>query len=234
MSVYGVITDRKIQVALVGCGRISKNHLQAIEDNKEDLELIAVCETNKEILRNQIKDLGVTGYTDLEDMLQNENIDLVVLCTPSGLHPKQAILCSKYRVHVVTEKPMATRWQDALDMVKACEDAKVRLFVVKQNRNNETIKILKRALVEKRFGKIHLIQMNVFWTRPQAYYDQGNGWRGTWDLDGGAFMNQASHYFDLLSWLIGPVEKVQAITTTTRDIEVEDTGVVNLKWRNGP
>jgi predicted dehydrogenase len=105
--------------------------------------------------------------------------------------------------------------------------------VVKQNRRNTTLQLLKRAVTEKRFGKIHMVHLNVFWTRPQAYYDQGNGWRGTWEFDGGAFMNQASHYVDLLDWLIGPVEKVQAMMSTTRDIEVEDTGVLNVKWRNG-
>ena len=133
----------------------------------------------------------------------------------------------------MTEKPMATRWHDAVHMVKVCDEAGVRLFVVKQNRRNATLQLLKRAVTEKRFGKIHMVHLNVFWTRPQSYYDQGNGWRGTWEFDGGAFMNQSSHYVDLLDWLIGPVEKVQAMMSTTRDIEVEDTGVLNVKWRNG-
>jgi UDP-N-acetyl-2-amino-2-deoxyglucuronate dehydrogenase len=169
----------------------------------------------------------------MEDMLKKEALDLVALCTPSGLHPEQAILAARQGVHVVTEKPMATRWNDGVRMVRACDEAGVRMFVVKQNRRNTTLRLLKRAVSEKRFGKIHLVQLNVFWTRPQSYYDQGNGWRGTWEFDGGAFMNQASHYVDLLEWLVGPVEKVQAMTSTTRDIEVEDTGVWNVKWRSG-
>jgi UDP-N-acetyl-2-amino-2-deoxyglucuronate dehydrogenase len=127
---------------------------------------------------------------------------------------------------------MATRWQDGVRMVKACDENNVRLFVVKQNRRNTTLQLVKRAITEKRFGKIHLVHLNVFWSRPQSYYDQA-AWRGTWEFDGGAFMNQASHYVDLLDWLIGPVEKVQAMMSTTRDIEVEDTGVLNVKWRNG-
>lgn len=117
-------------------------------------------------------------------------------------------------------------------MVKACDGAQVRLFVVKQNRRNSTIQLLKRAVEEKRFGKIHLVQINVFWSRPQSYYDQAR-WRGTWEFDGGAFMNQASHYVDLFDWLIGPVERVQAMLSTARDIEVEDTGVMNIRFRNG-
>jgi len=132
----------------------------------------------------------------------------------------------------MTEKPMATRWDDGLRMVKACDDAGVRLFVVKQNRFNDTLQLLKRAIEENRFGKINMVHINVFWTRPQEYYDQAK-WRGTWEFDGGAFMNQASHYVDLLDWLIGPIDKIQAMMTTTRDIEVEDTGVMNIKWRKG-
>ncbi len=118
-------------------------------------------------------------------------------------------------------------------MVRACDDAGVRLFVVKQNRRNRTLQLLKRAVSQERFGRIYMVTVNVFWTRPQSYYDSA-AWRGTWEFDGGAFMNQASHYVDLLDWLIGPVESVMAYTgTLARNIEVEDTGVAALKWRNG-
>ena len=133
----------------------------------------------------------------------------------------------------MTEKPMATRWHDGVRMVKACDDANVRLFVVKQNRRNATLLLLKRAMEQRRFGKIYSVAVNVFWTRPQEYYDSAK-WRGTWEYDGGAFMNQASHYIDLLDWLVGPVESVMAYTgTLARDIEVEDSGVAALRWRSG-
>jgi UDP-N-acetyl-2-amino-2-deoxyglucuronate dehydrogenase len=149
------------------------------------------------------------------------------------LHPAQAIEGAEAGFHVMTEKPMATRWQDGLEMVKACDRAGRRLFVVKQNRRNATLQLLKRAMQEGRFGRLYMVNLNVFWTRPQAYYDTA-AWRGTWEFDGGAFMNQASHYVDLLDWLIGPVESVQAYTATLeRNIEVEDTGVVSVKWRSG-
>ena len=118
-------------------------------------------------------------------------------------------------------------------MVQSCDQAGVKLFVIKQNRRNATLQLLKRAIDEKRFGRIHMVHLNVFWTRPQEYYDSAK-WRGTWELDGGAFMNQASHYVDLLEWLIGPIADIQAMTGTLgRDIEVEDTGVMNVRWRNG-
>lgn len=227
------VKSKKIRIGIVGCGRISKNHFDSIANHADELELVAVCDVDALVLASHESRYKVPAYRDMSQMLSEQTLDVVALCTPSGIHPEQAILAAKHRVHVITEKPMATRWSDGLQMVKACDEAGVHLFVVKQNRLNSTLQLLKRALIEKRFGKIHMVQLNVFWTRPQSYYDQGNGWRGTWEFDGGAFMNQASHYVDLLDWLIGPVEKVQAMMSTTRDIEVEDTGVLNVKWRNG-
>ena len=232
MHHYAPIVGRKIRMAIVGCGRISKNHFGSIERHADNLELAAVCDVNPETLSNHIEKYGVPGYRDFADMLEKEALDLVALTTPSGLHPDQTVLAAKHNVHVMTEKPMATRWSDGVRMVKACDEAGVRLFVVKQNRRNTTLQLLKRAVEEKRFGKIHMVHLNVFWSRPQSYYDQAK-WRGTWEFDGGAFMNQASHYVDLLDWLIGPVDKVQCMMSTTRDIEVEDTGVLNVRWRNG-
>jgi UDP-N-acetyl-2-amino-2-deoxyglucuronate dehydrogenase len=133
----------------------------------------------------------------------------------------------------MTEKPMATRWEDGKRMVAAADAAGVRLFVVKQNRRNATLQLLKQAVDKKRFGRIYMVNLNVFWTRPPEYYHSAK-WRGTWEFDGGAFMNQASHYVDLIDWIVGPVESLQAYTATlARDIEVEDTGVLSLRWRNG-
>jgi UDP-N-acetyl-2-amino-2-deoxyglucuronate dehydrogenase len=233
MQNFPIITDRKIRIAVVGCGRISKNHFAAIEKHSEHFELVAVCDTDKEVLSTHSARFKVAGYINMKEMLAAKQIDLVALCTPSGVHPDQTVLAAEHNVHVLTEKPMATRWADGVRMVKACDQAGVRLFVVKQNRRNTTLQLLKRAVTEKRFGKINMVHLNVFWTRPQDYYDQGNGWRGTWEFDGGAFMNQASHYVDLLEWLIGPIEKIQAMMSTTRHIEAEDTGVLNIKWRSG-
>jgi len=232
MANYVIIENRKIRIAIVGCGRISKNHFGSIDKHMGNLELVAVCENDKAVLEKHQQQYKVPGYSQMEAMLEAEQVDVVALCTPSGIHADQAAIAASYGVNVMTEKPMATRWQDGVRMVKACDNAAVRLFVVKQNRRNSTLQLLKRAIEEKRFGKIHMVSLNVFWTRPQEYYDQAK-WRGTWEFDGGAFMNQASHYVDLLDWLIGPVDKVHAMMSTTRDIEVEDTGVLNIRWRNG-
>ncbi|HEY5603515.1 MAG TPA: Gfo/Idh/MocA family oxidoreductase [Gammaproteobacteria bacterium] len=228
-----ITKDQKIRIAVVGCGRISGKHFEAIKAHAKDLELVAVCDTNKTLLDATVTKTGATGFHDLRDLLKQTDTDLVALCTPSGLHPQQTIRCARSGRHVMTEKPMATRWKEGVSMVRACDDAGVRLFVVKQNRHNATLQLLKRAIVKKRFGKIYMVQVNVFWARPQEYYDSAS-WRGTWEFDGGALMNQASHYVDLLDWLIGPVKSVQAmIGTLARNIEVEDSAVLNLQWRSG-
>lgn len=233
MISYDTITDRKLRFALVGCGRIAANHFGAIEQHADRCELVDVCDTDPAALAAAVARTGAIGHATLASLLASSQADVVILTTPSGLHPQQALDCFAAGFHVMTEKPMATRWQDGVAMVKAADQAGKRLFVVKQNRRNATLQLLKRAVQEKRFGRIYMVNVNVFWTRPQDYYDQA-GWRGTWEYDGGAFMNQASHYVDLLEWIVGPVESLQAYTgTLARDIEVEDTGVVSLKWRNG-
>ena len=227
------ILDRKIRFALVGCGRIATNHFAAIEKHAERAELLDVCDTDALALEKAVKRTGARGHATLADMLRETEADVVVLATPSGLHPDQAVEVAHAGRNVMTEKPMATRWQDGLRMVRACDEANVWLFVVKQNRRNATLQLLKRAVEKRRFGRIYMVNINVFWSRPQEYYDSA-AWRGTWEFDGGAFMNQASHYIDLLDWLIGPIESIQAYTATlARNIEVEDTGVMNVRWRSG-
>lgn len=229
------ITDRKIRFALAGCGRIAANHFGAIEQHAADAELVAVCDTNGEALAAATERTGAPGFSSLREMLEarEPRPDIVVLTTPSGLHAHQTIEAAKAGFHVMTEKPMATRWKDGLAMVDACDRAGVRLFVVKQNRRNATLQLLKRATSEGRFGRIYSVAINVLWSRPQSYYDSA-AWRGTWEFDGGAFMNQASHYVDLLDWIVGPVESVQALTATlARKIEVEDSGAMLVKWRSG-
>jgi UDP-N-acetyl-2-amino-2-deoxyglucuronate dehydrogenase len=227
------ISDRKIRFALIGCGRIAQNHFAAIAQHAEQAELVAVCDNDAAVLRDAVAKTQSQGFASLSELLAGSQPDCVILSTPSGLHPQQAIEVAAAGIDVMTEKPMATRWSDGLAMVRACDEAGVRLFVVKQNRRNRTLQLLKQAVTMGRFGRIYMVNVNVFWSRPQSYYDSAD-WRGTWEFDGGAFMNQASHYVDLLDWLVGPVESVMAYTgTLARNIEVEDTGVAALKWRNG-
>jgi len=225
------ITDRKIRFALIGCGRIAQNHFAALKLHADRAELVSVCDVDPKALEAAAMATSATPFFSLNSLLADTTADIVILTTPSGLHPEQTIDVAASGRHVVTEKPMATRWHDGLRMVRACDDANVRLFVVKQNRRNATLQLLKQAVEQGRFGRIYMVNLNVFWTRPQEYYDSA-AWRGTWEFDGGTFMNQASHYVDLVDWLIGPVESLQAYTgTLARNIEVEDTGVVSIKWR---
>jgi len=227
------INDRKLRFALVGCGRIAQSHFAALRAHAAQAELVAVCDIDPAALRAAVQATQAEGFASLTALLAGSRPDCVALATPSGLHPQQVIEIARAGVDVMTEKPMATRWSDGLAMVRECDAAGVRLFVVKQNRRNRTLQLLKQALDKGRFGRVYTVGVNVFWSRPQSYYDSA-AWRGTWEFDGGALMNQASHYVDLLDWLVGPVESVMAYTgTLARNIEVEDTGVAALKWRNG-
>jgi UDP-N-acetyl-2-amino-2-deoxyglucuronate dehydrogenase len=227
------ILDRKIRFALVGCGRIASNHFGAILQHQDRCELVGVCDIDPRKREEAAGNTGARAYPSLAAMLEHSDADAVIVATPSGLHPEQAVQIARAGRHVITEKPMATRWEDGKRMVAACDAAGVRMFVVKQNRRNATLQLLKSAVEKKRFGRIYMVNLNVFWTRPDEYYNSAK-WRGTWEYDGGAFMNQASHYVDLIDWIIGPVESLQAYTATlARDIEVEDTGVLSIRWRNG-
>lgn len=227
------ITDRPIRFALVGCGRISANHLDALQRHAGRAELVAVCDNRPQALEAAVARAGVRGFDSLDALLAASDADVVVLATPSGLHPRQAIAVARAGRHVLTEKPMATKWDEGMAMVRECREAGVKLFVVKQNRLNATMQLLKKAVDAGRFGRIFMVNVNVFWTRPQSYYDDAP-WRGRWDMDGGAFLNQASHYVDMVDWLVGPVDSVHAYTATlARDIEAEDTGVMSLRLRRG-
>ena len=233
MSIPSVIADRRLRFAIVGCGRIARNHFDALARHTGQAELVAVCDTRPQALADAVAATGAAGYPTLAALLAGSAADLVVLATPSGLHSRQAIEVAAAGRHVVSEKPMATKWDEGVAMVRACRDADVKLFVVKQNRLNTTLQRVKQAVDQGRFGRMAMVVVNVFWTRPQAYYD-ASPWRGRWDMDGGAFMNQASHYVDMVDWLVGPVDNVHAYTATLgRNIEAEDSGVMSLRLRSG-
>ena len=154
------IHDRKIRIAVIGCGRIAENHFNAIEQQNQRVELVAVCETDKNRLNTVTDQYGIQGFANLSDLLEHADADLVTLCTPSGFHSAQVIQCAHAGVHVMTEKPMATRWKDGVRMVRACDEAGVQLFVVKQNRRNTTLQLLKKAINQKRFGRIYMVHVH--------------------------------------------------------------------------
>ena len=198
------VSGRKVRFAVVGCGRIAQNHFECHRPARR------ARRTGRRV-RQRPRDARRGHRQDRRARVRVTQ----ATCSPrrrrtASCSPRRAACtrarrskCARAGVDVMTEKPMATRWHDGLAMVRACDEAGVHLFVVKQNRRNPTLQLLKRAVDEGRFGRIYMVDVNVFWTRPQAYYDSA-AWRGTWEFDGGAFMNQASHYVDLLDWLDRP------------------------------
>ncbi len=226
------MSDRPFRIGLLGCGRISKNHFEAVA-RVPGLTLTAVADTDFARAEAAGARYGVPAFRSLDDMLALGEVDVVTICTPSGLHSAHGAAAARAKKHVITEKPMAISLAQADELVKACDDNGVQLFVVKQNRLNPPIQLVRRAVDKGRFGRIYMANVTVRWTRPQEYYD-AEPWRGTWEFDGGAIMNQASHYVDLLQWLVGPVESVMAKTATqARRIEAEDSGVGIVKFRSG-
>jgi UDP-N-acetyl-2-amino-2-deoxyglucuronate dehydrogenase len=224
---------RILKFALVGCGRISGKHADAITNHVENAQLVAVCDNQKDRAEKVGNQWGVKHYFDYHEMMKQEDIDVVCILTPSGLHAEHTIDIARYGAHVVVEKPMALRLNDADRMIKECDLNRVRLFVVKQNRYNLPVTKLREALDQGRFGKKVMGTVRVRWCRHQAYYDQ-DAWRGTWAMDGGVFSNQASHHIDLLEWMMGDVESVMVmINTSLVDIECEDTGIALLRFSNG-
>ena len=223
-----------LKFALVGCGRIAKRHSELLGHNQiKNASLVAVCDIVEEKARRLGKQFDIPYYTDMDEMMSHESIDVVSVLSESGYHAKHVINLAKFGKHIVVEKPMALTLDDADKMIKSCDENNVKLFVVKQNRFNVPIVKLKEAMEANRFGKLVLGTIRVRWSRNQEYYDQSS-WRGTWAMDGGVLTNQASHHIDLLEWMMGDVESVFAKSTTALvDIEAEDTAIVTLKFRNG-
>jgi len=224
-----------LNIALLGCGRIAVRHAELLRlGHINGARLTAVCDCDEKKAKNFGEKYGVNCYTDLHEMMSNEKtIDAVSILTPSGLHTIHTLAIAPYKKHIIVEKPMALTLEDADKMIRVCDENGIRLFVIKQNRYNLPVIKLREAMLAKRFGKLTMGTVRVRWCRDQKYYDQDE-WRGTWAMDGGVFTNQASHHVDLLEWLMGDVESVFAKSATQLvDIEVEDTGVALLKFKNG-
>jgi UDP-N-acetyl-2-amino-2-deoxyglucuronate dehydrogenase len=223
-----------IRFGLLGCGRIARRHSELLGGGHIDrASLVAVCDPVRPRADAIALRFGVPASYDIDEFLARKDIDAVAVLTPSGMHPAHVIACARAGKHVVVEKPMALRLQDADDMIRACDEAGVKLFIVKQNRFNVPVVKAREALEAGRFGRLILGTVRVRWRRDQAYYDQ-DAWRGTWAYDGGVLTNQASHHIDMLEWFFGDVVSVHArAITALAKIETEDTAVATLKFRNG-
>jgi UDP-N-acetyl-2-amino-2-deoxyglucuronate dehydrogenase len=220
-----------VRYGIVGCGHIAKKHVDAIAAT-DGAELVAVCDTNPDRMAPIARE-GIRGYTDLEQMLKDSPVDVVSICTPSGLHAELAIRAAEAGKHLVVEKPMAMTLDEADRMIDACEKNGVLMTVVHPNRFRPAVIELKRRMEEGAFGTIGHANATVRWNRNQSYYDQAP-WRGTRSMDGGVLMNQAIHNLDLLLWLMGDVEEVASYQATRiRRIEAEDTSVSVLRFKSG-
>jgi len=223
---------QKIRFAIIGCGRIAQRHAEHIHAYGE---LVAVCDIVYEKAISLAEKNKAKTYRNLEDLLKDQtDIDVISICTPNGLHTEQSIACLQSGFHVLVEKPMALNVDDCNAMIAAAEKAGKNLFVIKQNRFNPPVIAVKKALIEKRLGKLFSIQLNCFWNRNNEYYQ--NSWKGTKYMDGGILFTQFSHFIDLLYWFFGDIATVYAMTGNYAHqsvIEFEDTGAVLLKFANG-
>lgn len=225
-----MIKNSKIKIGLVGCGRISKYHIDSIFSFK-NFNLISICDNNQKKLDNY-KHLDCLKYLSLNKMLKENQFDILVICTPNGLHFKQAKLALEHNVNVIVEKPLSLSSLQCTILKNEFKKKKLFIFVVMQNRFNPTISFLKKIKDKNYLGKINFVIINVLWNRPQSYFSQDK-WRGTKKYDGGVMINQAIHYIDLIEWLIGPVKTISSLVRRIdRKIETEDSATAIIEWKN--
>ncbi|WP_066890633.1 Gfo/Idh/MocA family protein [Clostridium nigeriense] len=234
---------KKLNFAIIGCGRISYKHVEGLYENKDLANLAATCDVKIELADAKAKEyiekmndnsLKVGVYEDYKEMLEKEDIDVVTIATESGYHAEIAIYCMNKGKHVIVEKPMAMSIDDANEMIEVAKKNNVKLSVAHQNRFNKPIQKLREAVEGNKLGRIMNGTARILWRRDDNYYKQAP-WRGTWDLDGGTLMNQCIHNIDLLQWMIGSeVERVYAECDTFRNpIEGEDFGAIVIRFKNG-
>jgi len=221
-------------VGIIGCGAISRIHINSYKEI-EGVEIRAVADVNADSAKKTGEELGVPYYTNPDDLLARNDIQMVSICTPSGLHEEAAVKAAAARKNIVVEKPLEVTLEKIDHIIRACSENRVNLACIFNVRYKEGYIFLKKAIEAGRFGR--LINANAFvrWYREPDYYLK-SAWRGTWALDGGgALMNQSIHYIDLLQWLAGGVESIYAYTAALlhKSIQTEDTAVAALKFRNG-
>lgn len=227
-----------MKYGLIGCGRISTNHVKAVINNK--LDFVAACDINLDHIdavleKNGLKASDVKHYTDYKKMIEENQLDLIGIATESGIHAEIALYCIDHGINVIIEKPMAMSMDDANEIIRRSEEKHVKVCACHQNRFNIAVQQLRKAVESGRFGKLSHGSIHVRWNRNKNYYDQAP-WRGTWTQDGGALMNQCIHGIDLLRWMFG--DEVEEVYGATRQqfhhyLEAEDIGMAVVKFKNG-
>ncbi len=223
--------------AIIGCGRISPNHIMAAKEN--NLKIVALCDLIPANMDDKIERCGLSKdiikYIDYNEMLDNEDIDLIAIATESGKHAAIALDCIEKGINLIIEKPIALSLEDADAIIEAAERKGVQVCACHQNRFNKSIQKIREALEKGRFGQLFHGTAHIRWNRGPSYYQQAP-WRGTWEQDGGALMNQCIHNIDLLRWMMGDeITEVVAYTDRLNHeyIEAEDLGIALVKFRNG-
>ncbi len=222
----------KIKFAIVGCGNIGRRHV-AVMDKCDAAQLVAICDTDAQRLAELGETYNVATYDDYEKMLEEADFDIISICTPHALHAPMSNLAARSKKHILVEKPMALDTASANDMIQNAKNEGVNLWVVKQNRYNKPIMLVRDLLDNNRLGKVFMVQTNVMWNRHQRYYNE-SPWRGFKDKEGGALHTQVSHFLDLMIWLFGDIIEAKSLySTLNHDIEIEDCGVSALRFDNG-
>lgn len=226
-----------MKFALIGCGRISPNHLVAAKNN--NLEIVAICDLSEKNMSDKAKlcDLSdtVKYYTDYRQMLINETPVLVAIATESGKHAQIALECMDYGCNLIIEKPIALSLEDADKIINKAKEKNLKVCACHQNRFNKAVQKIRGAIEKNRFGKLMYGTAHIRWARDHEYYERAK-WRGTWEQDGGALMNQCIHDIDLLRWMMGDeIEEVVGMTDRLKHeyIEAEDFGIALIKFKNG-
>lgn len=226
-----------LKYALIGCGRISNNHIAAALENS--LNIVALCDIKPERIEEKIHKFkllkDVKKYTDYKEMITKEKLDLIAICTESGKHGRIALDCIEAGCHLIIEKPIALSLEEADEIINRSKIKNIKVCACHQNRFNKSIQKIREAIENKRFGKLFYGTAQIRWNRGQEYYNQAK-WRGTWEHDGGALMNQCIHNIDLLRWMMGnDISEVIGLTDRLAHnyIEAEDFGVAIIKFSNG-
>jgi predicted dehydrogenase len=227
-----MVNNKRMRFGIIGCGRIAPKHAESIMA-LEEAELVAVCDIIPERVRDFAEKYSAVPYEDYRRLLERKDLDIVTIATSSDLHAEIGCAAAQAGKHVMVEKPMAMNLRSADQLIAACRESGVKLAVIHQNRFNKSVKLLRKALEDGRFGKLTHGQATIRWNRDDNYYAQAP-WRGTKLKDGGVLMNQSIHNIDLLQWMFGPVDSVFGYTETNlRHIEMEDVGAAVLRFKNG-
>lgn len=224
----------RIKLCIIGCGKASERHLKIFNALRNEVEVVAVCDLNKDRAEFFAKELSAKPYTDFEELLRKEPVDLVDLALPSGLHGEVGkIVLQKFRKNLLIEKPIALTLRDAEKLVSLSERYGLKIVTIFQNRANLPAMRIKELIDEGHFGRLILLSARFYWRRDQTYYDSAN-WRGTWSQDGGALAQQGCHFVDMMTYLGGEVAEVYGqMGTYLVNIEAEDLFVGTVKFKNG-